>query len=118
MAAPARSARRSPSPSLPRPRSRLAGLRHVRRLKLLTAVFLMGCLAVGLVVFTLATTTADRSIERSRVDQSLRRQLAAARALPLVGPTGALDPRPLTTRPTLTTGYPQLYLVDLAPTRP
>jgi two-component system OmpR family sensor kinase len=101
-----------------RPLPRRAGLRRIRRLKLLTALLLMAALSVGFVLFSLVLATADVGFERERVDGLLRRQVAAGRAQvsPAAGPEpggGGDDLGRLVTDDELMGGYPQLYVVEV-----
>lgn len=87
-----------------RPITRPAGLRRIRRLKLLTALLLMAALSVGMVLFGVVVAAADAGYERDRVETLLRRQVVAGRDA--VSRRGGLDAM-------LTGGYPQLYVVDV-----
>lgn len=88
------------------------GLRHVRRLKLLTAVLLLAALTVGLLLFGLAVSAADARYEQGRVDRMVRSQVAAA-----IEQVGYASDEELevgiSDDPELVSGYPQLYLVHL-----
>jgi len=88
--------------------------RRIGRLKLLTAVVLVGFLGVVLLLFAFLVARADARYEQERVDRLLERRVAAGQDAVRVDDDGRADVAELARRPELAGGYPQLYVVEVA----